>query len=385
MKSTAVQQTKPDEVEHSSQNGLAIVDDERASFLEFFAGSGLVTEGLKPYFRATWANDICEKKADVYRTNHTDNHFHLGPIADIKGHELPLAPLAWASFPCQDLSLAGWTEGIHGARSGLVWEWLRVIDEMVQRPRILVAENVAGLVSAAGGNHYRALHWALVERGYAVGAMLIDAVRWVPQSRPRVFVVAVDQRLEPPASLTSSGPNWLHNKAICRVANDLEAWIWWSIPEPAPLKQYLSDVIEWQAPLASEETNSRNISLIAPKHLERLNQHTEARAFVVPGYKRTRNGKQVLELRFDNLSGCLRTPEGGSSRQVIVIKKNGELKSRLLTVREAARLMGAPDTYKLPGTYNSAYKAMGDAVAVPVARALAKHLLTPLVKTNAKR
>lgn len=106
---------------------------------------------------------------------------------------------------------------------------------------------------------------------------------------------------------------------------------------------------------------------------------------VFPGYKRIRNGKQVLELRFDGIAGCLRTPEGGSSRQFLVIKENGSFKTRLLTIKEAAALMGAPKNYKLPGTYNDGYKAMGDAVAVPVSRYLAKNLLAPLVELIKKR
>ena len=97
-----------------------------------------------------------------------------------------------------------------------------------------------------------------------------------------------------------------------------------------------------------------------------------------PAYKRTRKGRQVLELRFDGIAGCLRTPEGGSSRQILVITENGDIRTRLLTVRETARLMGAPDDYKLPGSYNDGYKAMGDAVAVPVARFLAENLLAPI-------
>ena len=102
---------------------------------------------------------------------------------------------------------------------------------------------------------------------------------------------------------------------------------------------------------------------------------------VFPGYRRTRNGKQVLELRFDNVAGCLRTPEGGSSRQVVVIHdEQGMLNTRLLTVRETARLMGVPDSYKIPGSYNDGYKAMGDAVAVPVVKWLARHLLDPLCR-----
>ena len=82
---------------------------ERPSFLEFFAGNGLVAQGLGRVFRAVWANDIDAKKAAVYQANHGGSHFHCGSIADVHGQALPAAPLAWASFPCQDLSLAGLT------------------------------------------------------------------------------------------------------------------------------------------------------------------------------------------------------------------------------------------------------------------------------------
>lgn len=347
-------------------------------FLEFFAGSGLVSQGLKGIFQPVWANDICQKKAAVYIANHGAQHFHLGSIADVKGQYLPPAPLAWASFPCQDLSLAGLTEGIHGARSGLVWQWLRIIDEMVAPPPLLVAENVAGLVSAAGGSHYRTLHQALTERGYIVGAMLIDAANWVPQSRPRVFVVAVKTDVKIPKGLTSPGPTWLHPEAVRKAAAGVDGWVWWNLPGPPTRHQRLSDIVEWDAAFADSDAEARNIRLISPKHAALLDALPKHKPFAAPGYKRTRNGKQVLELRFDDLAGCLRTPGGGSSRQVLVISANGKLRSRLLTVRETARLMGAPENYKIPGSYNDGYKAMGDAVAVPVARWLARELLLPL-------
>ena len=67
---------------------------------------------------------------------------------------------------------------------------------------------------------------------------------------------------------------------------------------------------------------------------------------------------------------------------MVVIKSEGSLKSRLLRVRETARLMGASDSYEIPGSYNDGYKAMGDAVAVPVAEWLGRHLLLPLVRAN---
>ena len=353
------------------------------SYLEFFAGSGLVAQGLKSVFKPVWANDIDAKKAAVYTANHSRKHFHLGSIADVKGSSLPAAQLAWASFPCQDLSLAGLAEGIHGKRSGLVWEWLRIIDEMDEPPPFLVAENVLGLVSSGGGVHYRALHEALVQRGYKVGAMLIDAVHFVPQSRPRIFVVAVKRHLAVPAGLERDTPTWCHPAAVRNAAVGLTDWVWWDLPQPTARVRPLADIIDFEAAYSDTKAEERNLRLISPKHADFLNAIPEHELVVAPGYKRTRGGKQVLELRFDNVAGCLRTPSGGSSRQVLVIRENGKLQSRLLTVRETARLMGAPETYKIPGTYNDGYKAMGDAVAVPVAKWLATKLLLPLAIANA--
>jgi DNA (cytosine-5)-methyltransferase 1 len=354
----------------------------KAPFLEFFAGSGLVAEALRPHFRAAWANDFCEKKAAVYRANHPASPFHLASIENVTGADLPLATLAWASFPCQDLSLAGLAAGIHGQRSGLVWEWLRVIDEMATPCPVLVAENVVGLVSGAGGAHYRALHAALVARGYRVGALMLDAVRWVPQSRPRIFVVAVAKNAPVPARLIDTRPNWAHSQAVIAAMRDQIDAVWWKLPEPLARQTTLEDLIDWRAPCDPAHVAGAKLALIPERHRNLLNAKTR---HVAPGYRRTRETGQMLELRFDGVAGCLRTPKGGSSRQVLVLKEGNDTRIRLLTIRETARLMGAPEGYKLPGTYNEGYRAMGDGVAVPVASYLAKHLLRALVKAAARR
>jgi len=359
-------------VYYSQQQGE---EHARPAFLEFFAGSGLVSHALSPYFKMVWANDICPKKAAVFWANHEGSAFDLGSVTEVSGKRLPPALLSWGSFPCQDVSLAGSGKGIRAGRSGLVWEWLRVMDEMPARPPILAAENVVGLISAKNGANYRELHKALTERGYRAGAMLLDAVHWLPQSRPRVFVVAVDACLAIPGKLVASCPTWAHSDAMCKTAKNLNGWVWWRLPMPEKHTATLSAMVDFSLPCHDDATSEKNLALIPPAHMRRL-KASELR--VVPGYKRIRNGRQVLELRFDDIAGCLRTPVGGSSRQYLVIKQGQGWKTRILSPREAARLMGAPESFKLPGTFNDGYKAMGDAVAAPVAAYLAKHLLSPL-------
>ena len=343
------------------------------SMHEFFAGSGLVAYGLRGMFVPVWANDISEQKAAVYEANIGRERFVLNDIKNIKGSDLPFAHLSWASFPCQDLSLAGSIGGIHASRSGLVWEWLRVLDEMNNKPRILLLENVSGLLSANGGVNYRVLHLALVERGYRCGAILLNASHFVPQSRPRVFVIAVQKDCSIPEELVGNGPCWLHNNAATQLGRALPGWVWWHTEKPPHRTVSLKDIIEDSTPFDKDDV----LRLVPERHQKKLHEFDTVYA---TGYRRTRNGMQQLELRFDGIAGCLRTPEGGSSKQYLVIKKNGQTHARLLTVREAARLMGAPDSFALPGSNNDGYKAMGDAVVAPVAQFIGERFLTKIAE-----
>lgn len=343
------------------------------SMCEFFAGSGLVAYGLKNMFAPVWANDISAQKAAVYEANFGCEYFELGDIKNVHGRALPFAHLSWASFPCQDLSLAGSLGGIHASRSGLVWEWLRILGEMNEKPRILLLENVTGLLSTNGGNNYRMLHLALIENGFDCGAIILNASHFVPQSRPRVFIIAVQRGSRIPAELVGDGPCWLHSKVAAELGQTLPGWIWWNTEKPPHRHKSLKDIIDETIPFDKDSV----LRLIPEQHQKKLDEHDIVYA---TGYRRTRYGKQQLELRFDDIAGCLRTPEGGSSKQYVVIKKNGETHARLLTVREAARLMGAPDSFVLPGSYNDGYKAMGDAVAMPVARFIGERFLTKIAE-----
>lgn len=340
---------------------------------EFFAGSGLVAYGLKGMFSPVWSNDVSERKAAVYHANFLSDHFSLGDIKNISGDSLPHAHLSWASFPCQDLSLAGNQKGIFAERSGLVWEWLRVFDELKEKPKIVALENVAGLLSSNNGENYKSLHSAMIQRGYKCGAICLNASAFVPQSRPRVFVIAVKKDVQIPDSMIGDGPCWLHNTAAIKLGRELNDWVWWKAKKPAKRTSSITDVLDPKAAYDKDDV----LRLVPEKGMKKLNSHTR---MIATGYRRTRNGSQRLELRFDGVAGCLRTPGGGSSKQYVVVRENGHNHARLLTTREAARLMGAPDSFMLPGTYNDGYYAMGDAVALPVAKFIGETILLPLAE-----
>lgn len=372
----------PESAEKPTMETLHEVDDAKKkvdlsgspwTMHEFFAGSGLVAYGLKDMFSPVWSNDISERKAAVYNANFLCEHFSLGDIKNVSGGSLPTAHLSWASFPCQDLSLAGSQKGIFAERSGLVWEWLRVLDELKEKPKIIALENVSGLLSSNDGENYRSLHNALIQRGYNCGAICLNASAFVPQSRPRVFVIAVKNEVSIPSLVVGDGPCWLHNSAAIKLGNELENWVWWKAKKPAKRNSSIKDILDPNAMYDKDDV----LRLVPEKGMKTLNSHERV---VATGYRRTRNGSQQLELRFDGVAGCLRTPGGGSSKQYVVVRENGQNHARLLTVREAARLMGAPDSFMLPGTYNDGYFAMGDAVVLPVARFIGENILLPLAE-----
>lgn len=359
------------------QSSSGAREDSRLACLDFFAGSGLVSVGLSRDFRTVWANDISSKKALVFNANNKDGILQVCPIENVAGRMLPSVDMSWGSFPCQDLSLAGDLKGLYASRSGLFWQWLRVMDEMKVRPPVVVAENVIGLVSALGGKYYVAVHDELSRRGYQVGAVMIDAAHWLPQSRKRIFVVGVQHEVDV-SSLVSESPSWCHPEPIIRVSKMVKNWVWWKIPPPKACQSKLDDIVDFKSPCDSEEECSRKLALISPEKVQVLRELSRGGCRAFAGYRRTRNHRQVLEVRTDGMAGCLRTPGGGSSRQILIIAENEILRTRLLTVRETARLMGAPDSYMIPGSYNDGYMAMGDAVAVPVVQYLSRNLLVPL-------
>lgn len=369
------------------------MSDQRLSFYEFFAGGGMARLGLGGHWSCAFANDFDPVKAATYRANFADagEHLHEGDVWALSAADLPgRADLTWASSPCQDFSLAGGRAGLAGGRSSAFFGFWRLVEGLVAQgraPRAIVIENVGGLLTSHGGADFAALGRALADQGYSFGALEIDAQAFLPQSRPRVFVVAT--RDPPPVALTGESP--FHSRAVKAAASGLPAdlarrWVWWRLAAPPARNTDLSALLEpdaavtWHTPARTE----RWLELMAPLHRARL-QAVRSRDERAVGaiFRRTRvedsRRVQRAEVRFDGLAGCLRTPRGGSSRQAIAVVEDGTVRTRLLTPREAARLMGLPDSYGLPKAATSALHVAGDGVAVPVVAWLARELLEPLL------
>jgi DNA (cytosine-5)-methyltransferase 1 len=286
---------------------------------------------------------------------------------------------------------------LKGDRSGTFWPFWSLMKDLIaegRAPRIIALENVCGTLTSHAGKDFAAICSTFQEAGYVFGALVIDAAHFVPQSRPRLFVIGVRSDVEIPAALTQSAPSPLWHTRGLRTAFEntpprlRKNWVWWSLPEPASRNSAFADLIEddpsgveWHTPAETR----RLLGMMSDVNRAKLDAAKRAKRRLVGAvYKRTRldeAGRKVqrAEIRFDDVAGCLRTPAGGSSRQSIMIVEGKKVRSRLLSPREAARLMGLPEEYVLPSNYNEAYHLAGDGVAVPVVNFLATNIFEPLL------
>lgn len=371
------------------------------SFYEFFAGGGMARAGLGAQWTCLFANDFDPKKAASYSANWGEDHLKIGDVAALKAADLPgTADLAWASFPCQDLSLAGAGAGLKGERSGTFWPFwklMKALGKEGRAPRLIALENVCGALTSHDKKDFAAIGAALAGAGYWFGALVIDAAHFVPQSRPRLFIIGVHKSIPIPHGLTAAAPGgpW-HSSALVEAYGALskrsrDAWLWWKLPVPPKRSAVFADLVEdepkgvvWHT--RAETQNLLNMMSTVNRAKVALAKKSGSR-MVGTIYRRTRkdaddNKVQRAEIRFDDIAGCLRTPAGGSSRQTIMIVEGQSVRSRLLSPREAARLMGLDDSYVLPENYNQAYHLVGDGVVVPVVRFIADNILETVLAAS---
>ncbi len=358
---------------------------------EYFAGIGLVRLGLEQAgWKVVFANDWAQDKFEMYAAHFEDasQHYRVQDIFSVCHADIPNTLLATASFPCIDLSLAGNLKGIGGQYSSAFWGFIEILERQTDKPRLVMVENVAGWLTSNGGQDFRLTIQALNRLGYACDVFAIDAAHFVPQSRPRIFVVGVQtSHVNQDNSIFAGRSASLKTQALERaLAANLDlCWNFMEVPPlPERVKTDVSDVVEniaeddarWWV----EDEVQRHLKMMSSINLDYLKdlQGLPDYAYCTM-YRRVREGRQRAELRKDGIAGCLRTASGGSSRQMLVRVGEGTIRMRVMTPREYARLQGVPDDYPIPSQVNQALTGFGDAVCVPVIAWIAENILNSLV------
>jgi len=379
---------------------------------EFFAGIGLVHEALrKEGWRCVYANDIDQKKRQMYEGHYgPSNHYHQ---CDIWNTEIVLdrmqeeAFLATASFPCTDMSLAGKMRGFDGAESSAFFGFLEILNRLGEKkPPLVLLENVTGFLHSHGGDDFATAAGELAKLGYWLDCFIIDARYFFAQSRQRLFLIGYHESIMGPPLVRQDEENslfqdvWLQAiqradnlrpKKLLHAMETMELVTGWATIDTGSPKQAnysLNDFLDTdqkQNWWGNEEV-TRHYEMMFDRHKQKIDAIRSHRkqTVILTAFRRVREGRQRTEVRFDGIAGCLRTPRGGSAKQIVIVIKNGKLMMRWMSPREYSRLQGAVH-YELPENAIQGLFGFGDAVCVPVIQWIDHHILTPVFNANQSR
>ena len=379
------------------------------NFAEFFAGIGLVRAGLESSgWKCVYANDIDQKKHEMYQHRFgKSKHYHVEDIwntpsvySEIKND----ISLATASFPCVDLSLAGNRKGLKGKQSGSFHGFLKVLTKLrscQKEPNILLIENVMGFLTANNGNDFDFACTELSKLGYWIDCISVDAKFFTPQSRPRIFLIACKKDCIPQEATTYQPNNllsrWIQivesqphvrSKKIIQslISLKLKTGVFsFELPDFPDEKHDIGRLLD---PIRGEWWDSEKVD----KHLNEMSEAHKQRIETLSAsktttlgtmYRRVRNGKSRTEIRTDGLAGCLRTPRGGSSKQMVFAAGGNKIKMRWMLPVEYAALQGAPDFPINVGTTQALF-GFGDAVCVPAIEWIGRHYLEVVLAAHKK-
>ena len=335
-------------------------------FIDLFAGIGGTRLGMESIGgKCVWTSEWDKFSQKTYAANFPDEHAIAGDIRETHEQEIPEFDLLVGGFPCQPFSIAGVSKKNslgtpHGfeckTQGTLFFDVARIIDR--HRPAVFVLENVKNLLRHRKGETFGVILETLQdELGYEVHYKVIDAKHFVPQHRERVFIVGFRE----PTVKGSSGFSW----------DDV------SLPEPSAK---LADILHPQngtetaePPFTTGKRATVNKKYILTDRLwEYLQQYAQKHKAKGNGFGFGLVGKtdtaRTLSARYY---------KDGSE---ILIRRGPRSNPRRLTPRECARLMGFPDSYKIPVSDTQAYRQFGNSVVVPVVEAVAKAIEPHLLK-----
>lgn len=288
-------------------------------------------------------------------------------------------------------SLAGHMRGLDGKHSGALFGFVNVMRRLKERdlmPPIVMLENVVGLVSGKGGEDFKKTCRAVADLGYYLDAMIVDAKHFISQSRPRLFIIGVAPEAIPLEAHT--GEAWAagmerRNGAVGKKLYEVmkatliaTGWVAFPLPPMPPVRTDIAAFIDTNAEQAwwSEEETTKHLNRTSESHREQIEQlQLSGQIWIGTGFRRIREGTTRVEVRFDGIAGCLRTANGGSARQIVLMIEGDSIKMRWMTPREYARLQGAPD-FNIQRGVNQSLTGFGDGVCVPVIKWIDTHVLS---------
>jgi DNA (cytosine-5)-methyltransferase 1 len=299
-------------------------------FIDLFAGTG----GIRIPFdeiggRAVYTSEWDKYAQVTYQANFGDKPD--GDITKIAAEDIPSHDLILAGFPCQPFSHAGLKKGFDDIRGTLFFDIARIIK--FHKPAVLFLENVKGFKGHDKGRTFETIKRVLDELGYNVEAKVLNAKDFgVPQNRERVYIIGLRRDI---------------------YGNDVS----FKFPEPPRTSTRLGDILE------SNVDDKYTISdTLWAGHKRRKMEHIQkGNGFGYSLFNEDSNYTSTISARYY---------KDGSEILIEQIGKN----PRKLTPREAARLQGYPDTFKIVVSDTQAYRQFGNAVSIPVIRALAIQL-----------
>ena len=332
------------------------------TFIDLFAGIG----GLRLGFEAMGGRCVFSSEWDrfsrqTYVENHGDHHPFIGDIIPFPAGDVPDHDILLGGFPCQPFSIAGVSKKnslgrAHGfectTQGTLFFDVARIIA--AKRPRAFLLENVRNLRSHDGGRTFQVVLDTLrYELGYQVSWTIVDGQRFTPQHRERIYIVGY--REPTPFSwdgleLPAAGPRL---GSILHRVDGFEPVLPWDgnryfdhDAEMVPARYTLSDRL-WRW------------------HQDYAQKHRAAG-----------NGFGYSLVGHDSVTRTLSARYQKDGSEILLSQNGGQ--PRLLTPRECARLMGFPDSFRIPVSDTQAYRQFGNSVVVPAVTAVARLMVASL-------
>lgn len=325
------------------------------SFIDLFAGIGGMRLGFEQnggrcVFTSEWDRNCIKTYQDNFDVS---DHSIAGDITKIGAADIPEHDVLLAGFPCQPFSIAGVSKKNslgrkHGfmceAQGTLFFDVARIIES--RQPKAFLLENVKNLRSHDGGHTLEVILGTLREElGYDVYTHVIDAQHFVPQHRERIFIVGF---------------------------KELTPWDWNALSLPPKGIGRISDILHSKGreepphDLAKGYTTGRGVNskyVLSDKLWNYLQQYAI-------GHREKGNGFGFGLVRPDDVARTLSARYYKDGSEILVHRRRGN--PRRLTPRECARLMGYPDSFRIPVSDTQAYKQFGNSVVPPLVREIAR-------------